>query len=150
MGVSVKRFTRKCTLAFLILGAAGLAGCGNSGSRTVSAEAFLAPVATDDGSRAATEVLVVEEDFLVAEGRAPVEGKDEEFTLDEAYAHREQDWLLDAPVNYYKFSAIVTVEAETVIGRIPPLVPSESGIDVLGNEIRPLREPQPMELDATV
>jgi len=93
---------------------------------------------------------LLEEEFVVAEGKAPVEGEDEEFILDEAYANREQNWLLDAPVNYYKFSAIVTVEAETVIGRIPPRVPSESGIDVLGNEIRPLREPQPMELDATV
>ncbi len=91
-----------------------------------------------------------EEEFVVAEGRAPVEGEDEEFTLDEAYAHREQNWQLDAPVNYYKFSAIVTVEAETVIGRIPPLVPSKGGVDVLGNEIRAQREPQPMELDATV
>ncbi|MCH8964471.1 MAG: DUF342 domain-containing protein [Planctomycetes bacterium] len=93
---------------------------------------------------------VPEEEFMVAEGGAPVEGEDEEFTLDEAYAHQEQNWQLDAPINYYKFSAIVTVEAETVIGRIPPLVPSESGIDVLGAEIRPQREPQPMELDATV
>lgn len=88
--------------------------------------------------------------FRVAKGKQLVEGKDEEFEWDPAYEQHVQDWRSDSAVNYYNFDAIIAVKQDTTIGTIHPLVPSEIGVDVYGNEIPPSKEPQQIELDANI
>ncbi len=88
--------------------------------------------------------------FLVAEGRAPVEGIDGEFKWHESFEHQANDWLDDAPADYYSFNSIVTVEKDMVLGTVTPAVPGKSGVDVRDQALRPATPGADIQLDPTV
>ncbi|HNQ22746.1 MAG TPA: FapA family protein [Phycisphaerae bacterium] len=90
------------------------------------------------------------EPFVVVRGLAPQEGKDEKFIWDPSFDKTADDWQGDAPINYYSFNSIITVEAGTVIGSLEPLVPARNGLDVLGEVIRPKTQPRAVQLHDTV
>lgn len=88
--------------------------------------------------------------FEIAKGKPPVEGCDAEFVWAEQFDQNAADWQDDAPINYYTLNSIVTVEADTSIGRITPPVSGTDGVDVLGDSIKPKGRPVDIEVDNTV
>ena len=87
-----------------------------------------------------------QEVFPIAQGRPPKEAVDEEFVWDPGYQQDADDWQGDAPVNYYTFNSIVTVDADAVIGSIRPAQPARPGVDVFGQPIPSNSQPVPIEL----
>jgi uncharacterized protein len=87
--------------------------------------------------------------FVIAEGRAAVEPKDAEFALDESLKGRP-DAKDEDHVDYYAFNSVVTVEADTPIGRLTSIVPGTSGIDVHGRKLVPTHHPVEVKLDSTI
>lgn len=87
------------------------------------------------------------DEFLIAEGRAPVDGQDEVFVWDPMYQQHLDEWKSDAKVNYYTLNSILTVNADDRIGSIRPAVPEQPGITVSGKPIDPARSAKCMELD---
>lgn len=81
----------------------------------------------------------IAERFLIAEGQPPVDARDGDFAWDEIFNRRVQDWRGDAPVDYYTANSILTVEAETVVGRIRPPTSGRDGRDVFGKDLLPNR-----------
>jgi hypothetical protein len=88
--------------------------------------------------------------FCVAEGRAPVEGTDGEFKWHESFEHQANDWLDDAPADYYSFNSIITVEKDMALGTVTPAVPGKNGVDVRDNVLRPAKPGADVQLDPTV
>ena len=86
-------------------------------------------------------------EFVVAEGREPVEGQDEEFVWDPAFERYLQDWRGEAPIDYYTFNSIVTPGEGQTIGTITPVVPAKTGIDVFGTILKPSRKLEQIRLD---
>ncbi len=78
--------------------------------------------------------------YLVAEGTPPVEARDGEFELDEAYKPESQEWDEDERADYYAVNSILTIEAGKVIGTIRPPSDGKTGCDVYGNEVPPERK----------
>ncbi len=89
------------------------------------------------------------ERFLVAEGRPMTPGRDAEFRWHESFERHKQDWQGDAPVNYYEFHSIITVEPGMPIGRITPAQQGRDGVDVCGR-ITPRPAAAEIRLDETV
>jgi uncharacterized protein (DUF342 family) len=87
--------------------------------------------------------------FVVAVGKAPFEAQDAEFVLDEALKGRPEAKDEDH-VDYYSFNSVVTVDADTPIGRLTPIVPGEKGVDVYGKIIELKHHPVEVTLDSTV
>lgn len=85
--------------------------------------------------------------FVVAEGCPPFEGKDEEFTWNEAYQVEADSWHDDAPINYYEGTSIITVEEGKVVGSIAPIEPPRDGIDVTGRTIPAKGDPKTLAID---
>jgi uncharacterized protein (DUF342 family) len=79
----------------------------------------------------------VPERFLIAEGLSPVDATHGDFEWDEIFNRSAQDWRGDASMDYYTANSILTVEADTVVGRIRPPVPGSDGRDVFGEVIPP-------------
>ena len=92
----------------------------------------------------------IPDQFILAAGQPAKEGKDEEFVWDARFARTQQDADGDEPVDYYTFNSIITVEKDSPIGTITPLVPAQNGVGVFGETIRPTRQPTALELDDTV
>ena len=90
------------------------------------------------------------QDFLVAKGRAAIEGKDEAFVLSKEFQTEADSWQGDAPVNYYETSSIITVQEGDIVGSITPVEPSRDGIDVTGKVISAKGEPKALVLDLAV
>ncbi len=86
----------------------------------------------------------------VAEGRPPREGEDARFIWSEMFEREAEAWKGDGRINYYKLSSIVTIDSGTVLGTLLPAVAPESGIDVFGQAIPPVRKPVEIELDSSV
>jgi len=114
-------------------------------------------VVDEQATRRATEFIDLvtsgsapPEQFLLAEGRPPVEGKDEEFVWSDQFQREVEAWQSDAPINYYKMSNLMTVESGEAIGTLQPAVQGEQGIDVHGNAVKPRRSPSEIELDGSV
>jgi uncharacterized protein (DUF342 family) len=91
------------------------------------------------GAAAAGGPAEIPERFLIAEGEHPVEAKDGEFEWDEIFSRRAQDWRGDAPMDYYTVNTILTVEADTMVGRIRSPKAGRDGRDVFGEEVPPNR-----------
>ena len=91
-----------------------------------------------------------QERVLVAEGIPVVEGKNAELLWDESFKKCAQDWQGNAPVDYYRFNSIVTVEVDQPIGTLVPAVPGSNGADVFGKTITPKRCPKDVQLDSSV
>lgn len=89
----------------------------------------------------------IPDEFVVAEGREPVEGQDEEFVWDPAFERYLQDWQDDAPIDYYTFNSVVTPGKGETIGTITPQVPGKNGIDVFGTILKPSRKLEQIRLD---
>lgn len=90
------------------------------------------------------------ESFVVAEGRPPDEGHDEELKWDPAYDKALEDWQGDASVNYYNLSSIVIVEKDVAFGNLTAYAPACSGADVLGRLLESKRTPRRLELHESV
>ncbi len=90
------------------------------------------------------------ERFLVAEGCPPVEGKDGEFLWHESLQKQQQDWRGDAPIDYYPFHSIITVDQDQPIGTLVRARSGSNGVDVFGRTLAPTRHPKDVEIDATV
>ncbi|MCH8147840.1 MAG: DUF342 domain-containing protein [Planctomycetes bacterium] len=88
--------------------------------------------------------------FVVAKGRAPCEGKDEELVWDEAFQKKSVDWQDDVPANHYTFNSIVTLAKDQVIGTLRPPCPPRDGVDVTGELIKAKGSPQPLELETSI
>ncbi len=89
-------------------------------------------------SQADAEQPEIPAKYLIAEGTAPTEPIDAEFIWDERFEqHKPHD--PDEPIDYYSLNSIVTVEAETIIGRIVPETAGVAGCNVFGQEIPPQR-----------
>ncbi|MCH7591657.1 MAG: DUF342 domain-containing protein, partial [Planctomycetes bacterium] len=86
-------------------------------------------------------------DFVVAEGRKPFNGKDEEFVWSEAFQKEADSWRDDAPVNYYENTSIITVEKGENVGTIAPIEPPRDGVDVTGRVIPAKGKPKTLALD---
>ncbi len=89
-----------------------------------------------------------QEDFVIVKGRAAYDGKDEELIWDESFQKEAQEWQDDSPVNYYTLNSIVTVEKDTLIGRIKPIDPPTDGIDVTGRVMPHRGTAKAIELDS--
>lgn len=81
----------------------------------------------------------IPERYLIAAGKAAVEAVDEAFEWDEAFAGKLRDWQGDAPVDYYTLNSILTIDADTLVGRITGGTEGKSGTDVFGQEVFPRR-----------
>ncbi len=82
----------------------------------------------------------------IAQGRPVIEGQDGTFTWEDALQKQATDWADDAPVDFYNISAIVTVQADAVIGRITPPIQGTDGVNVFGQPLRPKGKPQEVQL----
>jgi len=76
---------------------------------------------------------------LIAQGRSPAEANDGTFVWSDQFQANLRDWKGEDSVNYYEMCSILTVEADTVIGRIVEPVDGKPGLDVFGREIPPRR-----------
>ena len=82
------------------------------------------------------------EPFLVARGRAPVDAQDGRFEwADELAAKLKCVDDEDAQIDYFAINAMVTVAADTVIGRVVPPTDGAPGVDVTG-QVLPPRKPK--------
>ncbi|MCB9867868.1 MAG: DUF342 domain-containing protein [Phycisphaerales bacterium] len=99
---------------------------------------------------AAEEDPKAEEGFVVAAGREAVEGTDGEFVWSPELKHSTADWTDDAPVDFYNLSSIITVEAETPIGRVVAPVAGIPGVDVFGKPVPPQTQPAAVTVKETV
>jgi uncharacterized protein (DUF342 family) len=81
----------------------------------------------------------IPERYLIAAGKAAVEAVDEKFEWDEAFVGKLRDWQGDAPVDYYTLNSILTIDADTLVGRICGGTPGKLGMDVFGQEVPPHR-----------
>ena len=116
-----------------------------------------AGIAVNDGVQAKIDAFIAAQSaadakatpFVIAEGKAVVEAKDAEFVLEEALKGRP-DAKDEDHVDYYSFNSVVTVEANTPIGRLTPMMPGEKGVDVYGKAIEPQHRPVEVVLDSTV
>ncbi len=88
--------------------------------------------------------------FQVAQGKAPVEGTAGDFIISETLGHEHKDPDGEDPIDYYSFNTIITVEPDTVIGRLVPVVLSRPGRDVFGKSLEPRSQPKDIDLDPTV
>ena len=87
--------------------------------------------------------------FIVAEGTPP-EGRDETFVWNPDLEESAADWLSDAPVDFYTLNSIITVEKDSPIGTITPIVPPKDGRNVEGEVVTAKHVPVAVELDNTV
>lgn len=79
--------------------------------------------------------------FLLAEGRAPREGKDAEFTWLNALGQDGQAVRLDedAQIDFYTINTIHTVDKDEVFGKVTPITRGRDGRDVFGKPVVPRR-----------
>ncbi len=92
----------------------------------------------------------ITEPFVVAEGRAPVEGQDGTFVWHEDFQKMHKEWKEDDAVNYYSLNSIQTVEADQKIGTLVAPQAGVPGVDLTGKEVEPEHTPVPVQLDASV
>lgn len=90
------------------------------------------------------------ERFLIAEGRAPTAGQDENFELDPRFTVRCKQQDGGDAVDFYSFASIVTVDEGEIIGTATPIVEPQAGVDVHGKVIEPMSRPISLTLDRTV
>lgn len=117
-----------------------------------------AAVVVDDAVRKSVEEFVRQacsgastgEPFEVVRGRAPHDGRDEEFVWDESLRNEAASWQDDAPVDFYTLNSILTVDRDVRIGAIRPLEPPRDGVDVCGQVITHHGSPQTLEWDSTL
>lgn len=88
--------------------------------------------------------------FLVAKGIASCSGKDESVVWSEEIQEEKKIWKNGLAVDFYSFNQIVTVDKDTFIGLLAPIVPPKKGEDVLGQSITAEGDPKPMEFDNTI
>lgn len=89
--------------------------------------------------------------FVVARGRAPCEGKDEELIWDESFQKKSSvDAEDEVPANHYTFNSIVTLAKDQVIGTLRPPCPPRDGVDVTGEAIKAEGSHQPLELETSI
>lgn len=127
-------------------------------AQVIAADLEAAKIATDDAvvgriSEFATLVSkgrVPSEPYLVAEGRAAVDGKDGAFRWAESFTHRDTPSEEEDQVDYRSMNFIRTVEKDAEIGKVLPPTPGVAGIDVYGNELRPRHRGEPIKLTANV
>src|SRR5690606_21464515 len=86
----------------------------------------------------------------LAVGRAPQDGRDEEFEWDPSFNRTHPSPDSDEPIDYYAFNSIVTVSKDAVIGHIRPAVEPVEGLDVTGKPVPAGRRPEKLNLDATI
>lgn len=72
------------------------------------------------------------EPFVVAEGRPPFPGRDEELVWDESFQRQGVDWQKGLADNFYSLGAIAIVGKDAVIGTISPVVEPSEGATVKG------------------
>ncbi len=91
------------------------------------------------------------ESFLIAQGRPATDAEDGRFEWAPELARTFDQPVEGEQIDYFSRNAIVTVEANTVIGRILAPRPGVSSLDVYGTE-RPPRKPKgnPFRLGAGV
>lgn len=113
-------------------------------------------VLIDDEVRERAEEFVTQaagdetpESFIVAKGTPP-EGRDEIFVLNPALEETAAEWLADAPVDFYTLNNIITVEKDSLIGTITPIVPPKDGRNVEGEVVTAKHVPVALKLDNTV
>lgn len=87
--------------------------------------------------------------FIVAKGTPP-EGRDETFVWNPELEETAADWLSDAPVDFYTLNSIITVEKDSPIGTITPIVPPKDGRNVEGEVVPAKHAPVALKLDNTV
>ncbi len=87
--------------------------------------------------------------FVVAEGTPP-EGRDEAFVWNPQLQATAADWHSDVPFDFYTLNRIITIEQDTPIGTITPIVPPKDGRNVEGEVLRAKHEPVVVKLDDTV
>lgn len=120
-----------------------------------------AKVAIDDAVRATAQKLVESSSpgaprpdrVLIAAGRPPREAVDGAFIWEPALEPKTSADPDEASIDYFAMSQIVTVEPETVLGRITPPTPARAGVDVYGGPLQPqtsARQPVTIELGAGV
>ncbi len=90
------------------------------------------------------------ERFLIAAGKAPVEGKHGDFKPVEPEAPEEPTESDEDQIDYRALNFIQTVEEGTVIGYIIPPVPGKRGVDVHGNALAPQLRIQEVRLGPNV
>ncbi|MFH1420193.1 MAG: FapA family protein [Planctomycetota bacterium] len=92
--------------------------------------------------------------FLVAQGKPPIEGTDDEFIamkdVDSSESEDGEEENDDGRIDFHAFSMIVTVEVDEPVGKVTKAVPGTPGCDVHGKAIEPKRTVRRVELDSTV
>ncbi|MCH7632369.1 MAG: DUF342 domain-containing protein, partial [Planctomycetes bacterium] len=89
------------------------------------------------------------ESFIVAKGTPP-EGRDETFVWNPELEETAADWLADAPIDFYTLNSIITIEKDSPIGTITPIVPPKDGRNVEGEVVNAKHVPVALKLDNTV
>lgn len=88
-------------------------------------------------------------EFLIAEGRPPVEGEHGTFEWDESLTASEADDQ-EAQIDHRTVNTIRTVEKDAVIGKIVPPVPGTPGVDVHANTLSPRKRLETVTPQANV
>jgi uncharacterized protein (DUF342 family) len=100
--------------------------------------AFVASIEAGEASK---------EPFVVAQGVPAQDGVHESFSYSEAFHKEAAAWKGDAPVNYYNFNSIMTVESGMPLGTIEPAHPAKSGHNVRGAVIEASVQPETITVD---
>lgn len=90
------------------------------------------------------------EPFVVAEGEPAENGQDEQIVWSEVFQKQSEEWKDDAKTDFYEASAIVTIEKDTVIGTITPIVQPREGRNVKGEILKPEGNPAQIDTNDTI
>jgi uncharacterized protein (DUF342 family) len=88
----------------------------------------------------------IPEKFLIATGRAAQEAVDGRFEWYPDFHVTPPDVDSDERIDYYSRCSIITVNAETAVGRLHPPVDGANGVDVHGADVRP-RKPRGLRIE---
>jgi hypothetical protein len=90
------------------------------------------------------------EPFLVAEGQPPSQPIGEQFIWADSLKPIVAPGNDEGAINFYSRHQIMTVEADTIIGRIDPFQPGKPGLDVFGKSVNPRQSPSRIHLGQNV
>ncbi len=90
------------------------------------------------------------EPFIVANGCSAEDAVDETFVWAESHHAEAAEWAEDAPVDFYTFNSILTVEVDALIGSIAPGVPARHGVTVRGEKLEGNGVPKKLKLHETL
>ncbi len=90
------------------------------------------------------------DEFLIAEGQAPVEGEHGRLQWAEAFNHHEDDPAGPDSIDHRARNSIHTVEKDEELGTVVPPRPGTPGADVHGNVLQPKLRPEPIVLGDSV